>query len=191
MEGLLRGVYYEFIAFPCGAEYSMPLGVFQGEVPEFRVFPGTGLYRLLREGFRDLYLLAPVDPLNFYRSINHEIEGEIRRQGNGCPAPDQSLGAWYYCAASPAGAGEGYDLYLCREFKHLSGCLPGYTRVSGCLVELMVILTKLQAGVAVEGAVGYAEWLNYCVERASRGSDRYVRVSNELLQAIKGLAGEG
>jgi hypothetical protein len=37
-ELLPKGLYYEFIAVPCGTRYTMPLGVYNGARQSFRVY---------------------------------------------------------------------------------------------------------------------------------------------------------
>ncbi|MCS7106932.1 MAG: hypothetical protein NZ902_02375 [Acidilobaceae archaeon] len=180
---MLEDVYYEFIAFPCGVRLSSPLGIFGRS---FKVYKGTSLWRALPRASR-LLLLSPLDPLAFYDSVRHELE--LRVEWEECPRPHERLGAWYSCMPRLLERGELYDVYRCEEFAHIGGTPPPYSRVMGCLVELLVLLTKARVG-AVKGYLEYARWLTWCVERASRGG-RYAEVARLVLQELEALEGEG
>lgn len=180
---MLRDVYYEFIAFPCGHRLSSPLGLFGGS---FKAYRGTSLWRALPQT-RRLFLLSPLDPLAFYESVMHQLE--LRMEWEECPKLDERLGAWYLCTPRLEEEGELYDVYRCEELVHLAGTPPPYSRVMGCLVELLVLLTKARAG-AVKGYLEHARWLAWCVERASRGG-RYAEVARVVLQELEALEGEG
>ncbi|MEN2999657.1 MAG: hypothetical protein ABDH61_03695 [Acidilobaceae archaeon] len=182
-KGLLGDIYYEFIAFPCSQRLSSPLGLLGRD---FKVYKDTSLWRALPRS-RRLFLLSPLDPLAFYESLRHELELQI--EWRECPKPDERLGAWYSCAPQLVERGELYDVYRCEELVHVAGSPPPYSRVMGCLVELLVLLTKARAG-AVKGYSEHARWLAWCVERASRGG-KYAEVARVVLQELESLEGEG
>jgi len=168
----LEGVYYEVVSFPCGYRYSMPLGVSRrGGRLLFRVFRGAGLLGRLGGGGR-LYLLAPSRPEAFLWSLEHRLEESISWSG-GCPVPDESLGAWVACEARSLGWEGGALRYECLEPRHLAGQPPAYSRAMGCLVEMLVVVSKLEAGAPLPdlpgGVRGYLEWLAWCVSRSSGG----------------------
>lgn len=189
-ELLVRGVYYEFIALTCGHRYSMPLGLYLDPTPKFKVYDGSGLQRLLRGGVRRLLLLSPIDPMLFYESVVHELESRITWGDDGCPIVSHELGSWFYCEPSLVERGSNFDIYECLEFKHLTGVSPPYTRVTGCLVELLVLYTKVKAGVLEGDYLEYARWLKWCIERASRGDVRYVSTAELILQKLREAHGE-
>ena len=185
MEQLIKGLYYEFVALPCNdAPYSMPLGLLMREEPLFRVYRGTGLYRLLGRGRRPLYLLSPFDPMAFVYSVDHSLERRIEWEGK-CPKVDPSIGAWFHCVAEFMEASDNADLYICRGFKALTRSLHAYSRTYGCLVELLVLKTKVDAGVLGEDSLDYARWLYWCVRRSSPGDERYAGVALSVLQEIE------
>ncbi len=174
--------FREFIAFTCGERYTMPLGV-AGERPGLvRIYRGAGLYHRFGGGL--LLLLAPRDPLLFYESVTHRLESSIRYEA-GCPVVDESLGSWFSCNLTLAGSGPDYDLYLCDGPRLLAASpFLGYSRVYGCIVELLVAASKAAAGVSVPE--GYAEGLAWCASRGSMGDDRVLRVVEWALQVIRG-----
>ncbi len=174
--------FREYVAFTCGTRLSMPLGV-AGRRPGFiRVFHGTRLHRLWRGGC--LVLLAPRDPVLFYESIVGGIWDRVNYEG-GVPVVDPSLGSWFSCNASLAGEGPYYDLYFCDGPRPLAlAGWEGYSRVYGCLVELLVAATKALAGIRVPE--GYAEGLAWCVERSSLGDPRVREAVEWALQTILG-----
>ncbi len=179
----MEDAYYEFVAFPCGSDrYSMPLGVTARE-GAFRVFKGAGLLRRLNAK-GTLRLLSPSDPLDFYLSLRHELEAQVNWDG-GCPRPDPTRGLWFTCHYVTV-SDEGPDvLFRCVELRREGGELPPYSRVYGCLVELLVLLTKAKAGAGEPWYLDYAKGLRWCVERASRGDRRYVSTADEALRGIE------
>lgn len=183
----IRGVYYEFIAIPCGHRYSMPLGLFFGDSPVFRVYAGADLYKILKLNVSRLLLLSPVDPLSFYYSLNHSFESSLEWGVDGCPSLNSMLGAWYSCTPRLVGESMEFDIYECSSFTYLTGAPPPYTRVMGCFIELLILLTKARAGVLEDSFLEYAKWLRWCIERASRGDERYVRVVELILQELRGF----
>lgn len=122
-------------------------------------------------------------------SVRHELERRVEWEGD-CPRTTEEAGAWFLCRHSLKERGELYDLYECEELVHLAGSPPPYSRVTGCLVELLLLLTKARAG-AVRGYVEHARWLLWCVERASRGNAKYVGAARDVLQELEALEGEG
>ena len=186
-----RGVYYEFIAFPCNDKrYSMPLGVLYGERPGFRVFEGTGLHRILARRGGLIYLLSPRDPMLFVESVSHSLEKRLAWEGS-CPRVDQSLGSWFSCTAIYERTSGGADFYYCRDFTSLSPSPFAYFRAYGCLVELLVLKTKVDAGVVGRDSLEYARWLYWCVKRSSPGEERYARIALSILQGIEEALREG
>jgi len=183
-----RGLYYEFIAFTCGLRYSMPLGIYIDSKPMFRVYRGTGLYRALRGGVKRLLLLSPRDPMAFYESVRHTLESRIEWDSGGCPRVSEDLGLWVSCTPTLISEAPDFDVYVCSEFTYVAGVPPPYTRVMGCLVELLVLYTKARAGVLEAGYVEYARWLKWCVERASRGDSRYVSATEEVLRELEEIS---
>lgn len=186
----LEGVYYEVIAAPCGARYTMPLGVVrEGSTLKFRVYREAGLAKILDHRERRLLLLLPRDPLLYVESVEHRIEKRLLYRGD-CPEPDPELGAWVECTARYLGGQGGVHLYSC-DAKRLAGEPPGYTRLHGCIVEALVVLTKIRAGAplpALPGGVeAYLEWLSWCIKRSGRGmydglADSLLRAAREALQ---------
>lgn len=182
----LEGVYYEVIAAPCGARYTMPLGVVREDVAlQFRVYQDAGLAKILDRRRLRLLLLAPKDPLLYLESIEHKLEKRLLYRG-GCPEPDPDLGAWVECITSYLGTQGGVHLYSC-DARRLVGESPGYTRLHGCIVETLVILTKIRAGAplpALPGGVeAYLEWLSWCIKRSGRGL--YDELADSLLRAAR------
>jgi len=175
-------VFYELIAFPCGARYSMPLGVYSWDPGYFRVYHSAGMARLYRGG--PLVLLAPRDPVLYLESLEHRLEREIA-YASGCPLPEPRLGAWYSCLGVPLAGEPGADWYACVNPRRIAGELfHAYTRAYGCLVELLVIYTKLLANAIDEVPHGLVEGLSRCVERSTRGG-RLADASQRVVQAIR------
>jgi len=175
-------VFYELIAFPCGARYSMPLGVYSWNPGFFRVYTSTGMARVYRGG--PLLLLAPRDPILFLDSLEHRLEYEVA-YASGCPLPEPGLGAWYTCLGVPIAGEAGADWYACVNPRRIGGePLQAYYRAYGCFVELLVIYTKLVAGALDSVPPGLVEGLQGCVERSARGG-RLVDASRRVVQAIR------
>ena len=174
--------YREFIALTCGHRYSMPLGVLGGAPGFFRVYHGTGLSRIYSGGL--LVLLAPRDPVDFYRSIRHRLELEVEYE-SGCPMPEAGRGSWFTCLGVPVGEAPGYTLYECDGPRPLL-LTPwtGYTRAYGCLVELLVLATKALAGVEVPR--GHVEGLAWCIRRSAPGDPGLEEALDWALQALRG-----
>jgi len=176
------GWFREFIAFDCASGAAAPLGVAGAYPGVFRLYEGTRMQRSYRGG--PLMLLAPRDPLAFYEAVRGRAWGLVDEDG-GCVVPDPRLGSWYHCVASLAAAGPPYDVYLCPGGPRPVALAPweGYTRVYGCLVELLVVATKALAGAPVPK--GYAEGLAWCARRASMGDERVMRAVEWALRAIR------
>ncbi len=184
---MIEGLYYEFVAAPCGARATMPLGVTAGPSPGFFVYKDARLYDVLSTAGR-LLLISPYDPLVFLESVRHELEGRLKWKG-GCPEADELLGAWYECEYSlDRVTGEGKH-FSCTPLRLIAGRHVPFTRAYGCLVELLVLLTKARAGVWEGWWLPYAEGLVWCVTRSSRGAERYVVPANEVLQELRSLRG--
>ena len=184
---MIDGLYYEFVGLPCGVKTSMPIGVVAGQPPEFFVYRGTRFHEVLGESGR-LMLISPYDPLVFLRSLRHQLEEELA-WSDGCPSVDEKLGAWYECEyALREVTGEG-KRYACSRLRLVAGHHVPFTRAYGCLVELLVLLTKARAGLWEDWWPQYAEGLVWCVTRSSRGSEKYVVPANEVLQELRTLRG--
>ncbi|MCE4611602.1 MAG: hypothetical protein F7B17_06510 [Desulfurococcales archaeon] len=196
----MEGVWLEFVGFPCGCyRYSMPIGLRDYEgVWGFRVFRDVGLARLLEScgmipSF-DLFLLAPSDPLVFVESYFHRLEWRIQWGWSGCPSPEPGLGSWFYCSARLAGGGEWGYSYVCEGGLRgivKGGSPPSYYRAYGCIVELLVLHSKVMSGVDVEvDAARYAEGLYWCVVRSAPGRGDLWLEAWRLLQGIRAALGE-
>ncbi|MCE4621167.1 MAG: hypothetical protein F7B95_01840 [Desulfurococcales archaeon] len=187
MSYLADGVYYEFIALACNARYTMPLGLKWSKRPVFRVYRGSGLYNILRDGKEEqLLLYAPLDPIDFYDSLMHRLDSEL----TGC-APPRDFIVYVSCTPKLLLSNQEYDLYECGNAEVVPGKPVPYTRVYGCLTELLIILTKLEAQVIPGSkALEYAENLANCVKRASPDKRVYWGVADEVLQRISELSQE-
>ncbi len=181
--------YREFIAFPCvaGFKYSMPLGlVLYDDLAYGRVYRDAGLYKLAGK-MNCMLLLSPVDPLLFYRSLRHELEDKIQYCGP-CPCPDPRLGSWYSCAPQFYPDMGDFKPLTCANLKpQVSGRynITAYSRVYGCLVELLVYYTRVIAGVWRRSPIVEA-YLADCAIRASRGDRRIAKAVSEILQRLRG-----
>ncbi len=184
---MIEGLYYEFIAAPCGSRVTMPLGLVAGQAPVFFVYRGSSLYRALQERGR-VRLLSPYDPLAFLKSVRHQLEVELAWR-EGCPDVDESLGAWYECNYALREINSEGKSFSCDGLRLIAGKHSPFTRTYGCLVELLVLLTKARAGVWEDWWLPYAEGLVWCVTRSSRGSGPYVVAANEVLQELRALRG--
>ena len=181
---MLEGAYSELIAMPC-RRYTMPLGILALNPPTFKAYKGTGLSRILEEAPTQLYLLAPRDPRLYWLSIEHKLEDLI--EWTPCPRPDPGMGAWYRCTPEKAEDRGEYTLYKCTGLEHLAGSPPPYSRAHGCLVELMILYTKLRAGVRLGDPRCYARWLEWCVTRAAPGREDLASLASKLRNLIEGL----
>ena len=183
---LAEGVFLELVAFPCwDKRYSMPLGVIQfGGQAYFRIYTGTGLGQALREGCDCILLLAPLGAEAFVKSVLHSLELSLEWQGT--PMPDNSLGYWYRCGPIIRGPAIGEEEWFSCPLKELGGRLPGaYTRLYGCVVELLVHITKARAG-AVPLDWELVRRMLWCIRRSARG-DR--RLADRLTESLLGLLG--
>ncbi len=187
---MISGIYYEFISFPCGKRrYSMPLGIIWAPQPAFYIYKTAGLSRLI-DSSGTLFLLSPSDPLLFLESINHTLELKVAFDDNGCPRPSE-LGSWYRCDYVINYNDNEKVGGVCRSFIPVRLASVPYTRLYGCLVELLVILTKARAGVIKDWYLEYARGLRDCIERSSRGAPRYVAAADSALQELEGIIRQG
>lgn len=174
---LAENVYYEFICRVCESELVTPIGFIASEGRiHFRVFS-----QRLRESIRKasrLLCLSPSNPLLFYRVV---IEGSSPIES--CNKIDTSMGHWLECKPTLIAELEEYEVYSCESPRLTQGSMPPYTRSYGCLVELLVLLTKIKAGILNKEALDYAKWLVWCVERSSPGTE-YVHAARHVLNAI-------
>lgn len=188
---MIKGAYYEFIAFPCSVNgrYSMPLGVVFDEKKQFTVYKDAGFLRFLgKEGV--LLLLSPSDPLLFVKSVAHALELEVRwDEASGCPEL-KGLGGVYRCHYHQLSDGGNSVAYSCNLEEVEPPQVP-YTRAYGCLVELLVLLTKARAGVYEGWYLEYARGLKWCVEHSTRGSPEYVNTANAILQELESIVSPG
>lgn len=187
---MIEGAYYEFIAFPCGADsrYSMPLGVLWGDNKMFSVYRSAGLLRFLADR-GTLMLLSPSDPLLFAKSVNHTLEHEVEWGPDGCPKLS-GLGGIYTCEYQRLMEGPEKVTFGCK-LTEVEGPHVPYTRAYGCLVELLVLLTKARAGVGESWYVDYARGLRWCVERSTRGLRDYVDTADAILHELERIIKEG
>ncbi|WP_292320948.1 DUF447 domain-containing protein [Caldisphaera sp.] len=187
---MIKGIYYEFISFLCNYRYSMPLGILYNEEPLFYVYKTTKMAKLLsKESQNRIYLLSPYDPILFLDSLEHKIENNISYD-NGCPKLDESIGIWYNCNAIYKKEFNDKLEFYCSNLLKLKGDAVPYNRSYGCIVELLVLLTKVQAGVKEPWFLTYANGLKWCVERSSNKDERYAKVSDHILQLLKKYYGE-
>ncbi|AFZ70906.1 Protein of unknown function (DUF447) [Caldisphaera lagunensis DSM 15908] len=179
---MLKNIYYEFIAFTCNTRYSMPIGILFKDKPKFYVYKTTRLSKILNDKSL-IYLLSPNDPLIYLKSLDHEIENEIKYV-NGCPDLD-NMGSVYLCYSRFLREDENGIEFECEKFEKIKGENLPYTRVYGCLVEMLILLTKIEANVIEDWFLDYAKGLKWCVERASKMDEKYVRISNEIFKRIE------
>ena len=188
-EGEGTGPYYEFIAVLCGQKYTMPLGLVFGRYPAFFVYKSARMSNYLHKGKPNpIYLLSPLDPTLFIKSLRHELEMELSYR-EGCPQPDSKLGLWYYCKALFSYEDKERYVFRCEDMQKIGGECRPYSRAYGCIVELLVVLTKLQAGIKEPWFLEYARGLKWCVERSSNEDERLVSISDEILRSIEGYIG--
>jgi hypothetical protein len=187
------GLWLEFISFPClGARYSMPLGVsLRGGRPFFRIYRGVGFERLLAEAGMParftVMLLSPRDPLLFLESYLHRLEHRVPWACD-CPSPRPELGSWLVCKAELAGFTGEFVAYECSglELAVLAEEPGFYSRALGCMVELLVVHSKLAAGVETGiDAASYARGLAWCIERSAPERHELHVEAERLVQAVE------
>ena len=171
--------FHELIALPCGRKYSMPLGLLGGPPWFYRAFRESGLYE---HGYDCLFLLSPLDFTLFYKSLIHKLEKELRYESDN-PVPDPSLGSWYYCFPVLVSSGFEYNLYYCDKIHKLYEITyPGYVRGKGCFLELLIILSRVKAGIWIPNK-DVIEYLDNCVRRSIR--DGEIRdITRRVVQSI-------
>ncbi len=182
---MFQGVYYEFISIPCidkeRLSYSMPLGIiFLNHTIKFKVYRGTGLFKIL-EYYKEnieLMMYSPKDPLDFYLSLVHDKDLE---KGGPCTPPKPYI-MYITCKPVLNKKNENYNEYICGNIRLEKGDPVPYSRAYGCLVEMLVILTKIEAGVSLEFFLNYLKDLKWCVERASPYNSRLKEVAELVLQ---------
>ncbi len=152
------------IAFPCGQKYSTPIGLLGGPPWFIRVYKGA---RLESHFNGCLILLAPSNPVHFYESLMHRLEKEIDYEG---PFPQlrEDYGSWFICSPQLAGSSPEYLLYECDKIRPIILTpFTGYIRGYGCLVELLIIYTRVRNRIwSIEKET--LEYLNECVRRSVR-----------------------
>ncbi len=168
----------------------MPLGILWRDNPEFRVYAETRLYDILNHSIGDkpfkLLLLAPIDPLLYYQSLTHRLEQSIKYDKSGCPDVSQAdIGAWYLCKPVIKSRNDNASIHECIEFKHLKGVPPPYSRSMGCFVELLVIYTKIRAGVEIPLELKpYVNGLLWCISRSSPYNRELYNISKNIVNYI-------
>jgi hypothetical protein len=183
---MIKGVYYEFISIPCRGErrtpYSMPLGILWDERPKFKLYKGVGLLRYLNDE-TTLLLYTPESPLDFYLSLIHdktiELEGPCR--------PPREYVLYVRCRPRLLRVNKSYNLYECLDIEISHGRPVPYSRSYGCLVEMLVVLTKLEAGALDPSYIDYVERLRWCIERSSPQNEKLREVADVVLQRAREL----
>ncbi len=185
MEGLPGGVYLETVSLLCRdgrVVWGMPLGlIVDGGTVRFRVFRGSGYWRLLVEGGAGgavVVAYTPLDPLEFLEYMTVK------------PAPRESCNPAGYsvlveCRPLLERLETGVAHFTCQQVRISWGRPLPYTRAYGCLVELAVLASKARAGVLGCDALGYARWLVWCVERSAPGRSDYRGAAAMALQAVE------
>ena len=177
-----EGVYVETVGVACTPEgpVAMPVGLLRrGASLRFKLYRGTSLWRAIRGSPGPLVFYAPRDPLDFLKAVDHVLEGELA----GCRPERGRYTLLVECdSAVEAGAGEGFDWYECRGARVEAGDPAPYTRAYGCIVELLVVLTKAWAGAVGCDALEYARWLGWCVGRSAPG---LAGVASSLVERVR------
>ena len=176
----------ETIAFPCGSErISMPLGIIPlGGEAFFRVFRGASLLRALPRS-RGLMLLLPNDPELFLDSLEHRLERSLEWRGD-CPLLGEEYGVILTCTRPLLHHAGGPAYYYSCKYRVAGGApTAGYTRLYGCLVELLVHATKAAAG-AVDPSPCLIEAMLRCMVRAggARGARLAGRARAWMLRVL-------
>jgi len=185
-ELLVEDVVYEFIAIPCGYEYTMPLGLRWGDPPKAKVYEGTGLYSILTSGgVERIVLYSPVDPLDFALSITHELDKEVAGR---CEPPRPYM-VMYDCQPHAAIVRDDYIELECPG-EIVEGTPLPYSRLYGAIIEILVLASKAGARVLEERFAGNCM---QCSEWAARraGGRAFMDVQEILQAAVKALLGPG
>ncbi len=184
------GVYYETIAFPCGTrKYSMPVGLLVFEdIAYMKIYSETGFHEILeKEGTRGIILLSPRNPLLFIESLEHRLEYNVQWNGE-CVVPDRELGMWISCPAPLIQYDiPHYTIISCRPRLLNAPISVPYTRYYGCIVELLVYITKVLANVDVLDE-GYIRRMLACIRRSAPFRlEVYERVARFVQGILKAL----
>ncbi|MCE4600816.1 MAG: DUF447 family protein [Desulfurococcales archaeon] len=166
----------------CDASYSMPLGIL-GEGPYFFKIYKDPMSGEEKNVGGCLLLLAPIDPLVFYESIMHSLERRKELRDLDALA---GLGSVFTCSPVRVGEAPEYVLYECDRLRPISiAPWRGYNRGYGCLVELLIIYSRVRAHV-IEPDWGVLDYLLRCIERSIPGGGNIDNVARRLLQVIRG-----
>ena len=179
------GVVYEFIAVPCGARYTTPLGLRWGPTPWARVYRSTRLYALIKEGVVDrMILYSPLDPRDFILSITHQLDALLEE----C-RPPKPYAVAYECTPRIKGGTSDYIDVACPGSLRLGIPTP-YTRLYGAIVETLVLASKIGAGVVNEEfARACMQCCRWALQRVHSGGQEHVALQELLRSALKRLCG--
>jgi hypothetical protein len=183
-ELLIEGVVYEFIAIPCGYKYTMPLGLRWGDPPIAKVYRGTGLYSILKSAdVERIVLYSPANPLDFVLSITHELDKDVTAE---CEPPRPYM-IKYSCWPRVRADREDYIELECPGEIGEGIPLP-YSRLYGAIIEILVIASKVGAGVL---GGEFASNCMQCSEWAARraGGRAFMDMQEVLQTAAKTLLG--
>lgn len=185
MDSLPGGVYMETVSLLCRGgrvEWGMPLGLIaNGGSVGFRVFEGSGYWRLLVEERREDAVLIAYTPLNPVEFLEFMMVKPAPRSD--CRPSDYSF--MVTCRPRLVEARGGVARFACEDARVAWGRPAPYTRAYGCLVELAVLASKARAGVVGCEAFEYARWLGWCVERSAPGLAEYRSAAAMALQAVE------
>ena len=160
----------------------MPLGVLWGATPLFKVYKGTGLFELLeRDEVENLLLYSPKDPADYFLSIRHDPK--LESEGPCKPPKDFTL--YVICEPSIKEIREDFKIYECRNVEIFEGNPEPYSRAYGCFVEMLVVITKMKAGVLDQKYLSYLDFLRWCIERSAPKSEKMRVVLNYVLQSFR------
>ncbi|MEB3806724.1 MAG: DUF447 family protein [Desulfurococcales archaeon] len=165
----------------CDASYSMPLGIL-GEGPYFFKIYKDPLGGREKDIGECLLLLAPLDPLIFYESMMHRFESRNDLWDLDVLA---GLGSVFTCNPVRVGEAPEYVLYECDRLRPISiASWRGYNRGYGCLIELLILYSRVKARV-IEPDWGVLDYLLRCIERSIPGGGDVDSVARRLLQLIR------
>ena len=164
---------------PCGLRYSMPVGLLGNGPYFFRIFKSS---HKLENKIKDcLLLLAPLDASLFFKSVIHEFENEI-------DVLDLSElvkhGSLYACTPMLVGEAPEYFLYECIGLRPLHvASWTGYNRGYGCLLELLILYTRIRIGL-IEPDIKIIKYLINCIKRSNPGGN-LDNIAKRVLQLIQ------